>query len=76
MAKKEYDDEGVYFCKECLSLKVMVGAVNGEVFDYCDECGSTSILEAPNIKRWQQLYFAKYGKEYLHIPNEKDFNIE
>jgi hypothetical protein len=29
--------------------------------DYCDECGSTSIL-VTDIAKWRELYKEKYGK--------------
>ena len=41
--KKEYNDEQVYYCKDCLSLNIrhIKGIIGSE---YCDNCGSTNIL--------------------------------
>nr|DAM56258.1 MAG TPA: zinc ribbon domain protein [Caudoviricetes sp.]DAQ75976.1 MAG TPA: zinc ribbon domain protein [Bacteriophage sp.] len=32
--------------------------------DYCDECGSTSVL-VTNIDKWRELYKEKYGKHLI-----------
>lgn len=56
-----YNDEPVYFCKKCLSLKVMV---LGEQFEYCDECGNTDIGTS-HIDEWKELYHNKYGENYI-----------
>ena len=42
-----YNDEYVYYCKHCLSLKIR----SAEEQDYCDDCGSTNIEEA-SIFEW------------------------
>ena len=60
---KDYNDEPVFYCKSCLSLKIKTVAL-GLDLDYCDECGCTDIEEA-NIEEWQALYRARYGFEYL-----------
>ena len=55
-----YNDEPVYYCQNCLSLKVM--AFGKE--DYCDICGSTCI-GTTHIKAWERMYKDKYNKEFL-----------
>lgn len=35
----EYDEEPVYYCKRCLSLRIRTMRCG----DYCDVCGSVSI---------------------------------
>lgn len=57
---KEYNDEPVYYCKQCLSLKIKV--VGG--FDFCDECGDTDIATA-HIEEWEKLYETRYGHKFL-----------
>lgn len=57
---EEYNDEPVYYCKQCLSLKIKV--VGG--FDFCDECGDTDIATA-HIEEWEKLYEARYGHKFL-----------
>ena len=61
----KYDNEPVHFCKKCLSLKILTGAVNGEEFDYCDDCDSEEIAVAPNIQAWEELYVGKYGHKFI-----------
>lgn len=54
--KEELDaTEPVFFCKHCFSLKVMNLDPVGPDLDYCDECGSTDIAVAPNIKEYLKL---------------------
>lgn len=60
---KEYNDEPVFYCKSCLSLKIKTVA-SGLDLDYCDECGCTDIEEA-SIEEWQALYRERYGFDYL-----------
>ncbi len=57
------NDEPVFYCKHCLSLKVR-NVPGMEDSDYCDDCGSTNI-EQISIKEWEKLYEQKYGHSYL-----------
>ena len=59
----DYNQEPVFFCKNCLSLKIRNG-VGLEDSDYCDECGSTEIGQA-SIEDWQEMYKSKYGHYFL-----------
>ena len=56
-----YNEEPVYYCIHCLSLKIR----SYEVCDYCEECGSTDIAET-TIDKWQELYKKKYGTNYIN----------
>lgn len=47
--RSEYDEEPVYWCRRCRSLRVMDG---GGSWDYCGECGSTDIA-AGDIAEWE-----------------------
>lgn len=44
----QYEDEPVFYCKHCHSLRIMVGDGFG---DYCDDCGSTDIGQC-HINEW------------------------
>lgn len=62
--KEEYNEEPVYFCRHCLSLKIKsVPSFNHT--EYCEDCGSTSI-DSANIFKWEELYKCKYGKKYIN----------
>lgn len=57
---EEYNDEPVFYCTECLSLKIK----DGDGVDYCDECGSASI-EKTSIAEWEEMYKKKYERKFL-----------
>lgn len=61
---KDYNDELVFYCKNCLSLKIKTVAVNSDL-DYCDDCGSTDIGQT-HIEEWKTLYKNRYGFDYLN----------
>ena len=62
-AKEVYDEEPVFYCEQCLSLRIK--SVPGMIgMDYCDECNSTNIGRT-NIKVWEKLYEAKHGYKFL-----------
>lgn len=61
--KEQYNDEPVFYCKNCLSLKVKTVVVGSDL-DFCDECGSTDIGQA-HIGEWRRLYKERYGFDYL-----------
>lgn len=60
---KEYNNEPVFYCKHCLSLKVRY-IKHIEDSEYCDECGSTDTGEC-SIEEWETLYKNKFGHKYL-----------
>ena len=57
---EDYNSIPVYFCKNCLSLKIRV---LGEYSEYCDDCGSTDI-ETTDIESWRKMYRDKYGRDF------------
>ena len=62
--KEEYNNIPVYYCKDCLSLKIR--SVDSDTsMDYCDECGCTHV-EKTDIHTWENLYINKYGFNYLN----------
>jgi hypothetical protein len=56
----DYNSVPVYFCKNCLSLKIRV---LGEYSEYCDDCGSTDI-ETTHIDTWREMYKEKHGRYF------------
>ena len=61
--RENYNNIPVFYCKHCLSLRVM-SVPNMEELDYCDECGATDIAQT-DIETWKELYKNKYGFDYL-----------
>jgi hypothetical protein len=58
-SKEDYNNEPVYYCKNCLSLQILtVGST-----DYCDCCGNTEI-DSTHISIWEEMYKNKYGKPF------------
>jgi len=57
----DYNNEPVYYCKECLSLRIMEFTNN---ISFCDRCGSTDI-DTCHIDEWKKLYREKYGRDYI-----------
>lgn len=58
----QYNDDPVYYCTNCLSLKIKT--IRNLDLDHCDECGSTVINKA-HIEEWRALYKQRYGFDYL-----------
>lgn len=63
-SKQEYNEEPVFYCKNCLSLKIKTVQVDSNL-DYCDECGSTDITQT-NIEEWRDIYKNRYGTDFLN----------
>lgn len=61
MEPNEYDKENVLYCRDCLSLSIKGGR---GIPDYCTECASTNIGDAP-IKAWVKMFENTYGYNYL-----------
>lgn len=60
---EEYNNIPVYYCRECLSLKIKT-VTEGLNLDYCDECSCTNIEQA-HIDDWRKLYKDRYGFDFL-----------
>lgn len=56
----EYNDEPVYYCPHCLSLKIKI---LDSFVDYCDDCGCTEI-ETTDIFTWREMYKKRFGKDF------------
>ena len=63
LPKEEYNNVPVYYCKDCLSLRVM--SVPGiDDAEFCDECNSTNIGQC-SIEEWRELFKKRHGFDYL-----------
>lgn len=60
MDKTEYNNEPVFYCKDCLSLKIRY---TGKL-DFCDKCCGTNVAQC-SIEEWEIMYKHKYGINYL-----------
>lgn len=60
--KSEYNNEPVFYCKHCLSLKIRDAGLPDLL--YCDDCGSSNILST-SIVEWEKLYENKHGFKFL-----------
>lgn len=65
MNKNKYNDDPVWYCRTCLSLKVINMPEDEIVPCYCgeDDCGSTDI-STMNIIEWEKLYKRRYHKNF------------
>lgn len=61
--KETYNEEPVFYCTHCLSLRIM-GVPGMEDLNYCDDCGITEVAQT-DIITWKQMYKDKYGFDYL-----------
>lgn len=69
--KEDYNEEPVFYCTECLSLKIR----SIDDIDYCDECSSTSI-EQIDIYTWENLYQNMYGNKFISNENGREEDTE
>lgn len=58
--ENDYNAIPVHYCKNCLSLKIMI---LDESTDYCDDCGCTE-TGSTDINTWEEMYRKKYGQSY------------
>lgn len=65
--QEEYNNIPVYYCKHCLSLKIMDAGLPDLL--YCDDCSSAEVLST-HIQDWEDKYKQKYGFKFL----EKNYN--
>lgn len=61
-SKKEYNDEPIFYCKNCLSLSIK--EISNAGLHVCLECG-TPKQEESTVDEWNQLYIERYGKSFL-----------
>lgn len=67
---KEYnEDEDVWYCKSCLSLKIIDISDDEVIPCYCDSCTSTDV-GITEITTWERMYEQRYGKKYINKRNK------
>ena len=72
MSKIDYEEEPIWYCRSCLSMKILNSSGTDEDFledptpCYCDDCGSTDIavtgkygIEEINELRYKKTKFKK-----------------
>lgn len=65
MDKEIYDAIPVFYCKQCLSLRIK-GLPGKDGIDFCDDCNSTDINTA-DIFTWEELYKQRYGNYLINL---------
>lgn len=63
----DYNDIPVYYCKQCLSLKIKTVPHIMDM-DYCDDCNSTNI-DKTSIFEWEKMFEDRYGYKFLNKSN-------
>lgn len=54
----------VYYCKDCLSLRIMsCDGGDGDLM-FCDDCGCTDIGSS-SFDDWDLMYRKKYGESFI-----------
>ena len=56
--REEFNKEPVYYCKHCLSLRIL----NAAGQDFCDYCGSDDIGTA-SIEEWEDMCIKRFGRK-------------
>lgn len=59
--KSPYNDEPVYYCKSCLSLRIEIMGRPEDDESLCTNCNRTDIGKT-DILTWRELWKQKYGK--------------
>lgn len=63
-----YNDEPVFYCSRCLSLKVKCE----DGLDYCDDCGCGDIGES-SFEDWERMYVKRYGRKFIEYGRKKGY---
>lgn len=60
--KINYNDEPIYYCKNCLSICI----INGKFMDYCADCGSTNISQT-SMEEYDEIRYKRFGKRLFNL---------
>lgn len=63
MTIEQYNKDPVFYCRNCLSLRIR-DVEHLDNSEYCDKCGSTDIGSV-DIQTWREIYKARYGRNFL-----------
>lgn len=68
-AMEDFNDEPVYYCTHCLSLRIE--SVNLGIKDilYCGKCKDTDIGQT-DFDTWDKMYVDKYGHHFMEENRE------
>lgn len=66
--KSPYNEEEVYYCKDCLSLSIQIIGKPEDNDSVCTKCNRTDI-EKTDIFTWREMWKDKYG-EYPDEPKK------
>jgi hypothetical protein len=70
MDRDSYDDEPVYYCRRCLSLRIgQVPMVTDK--SYCEDCGTIDIA-ITSFEQWDEMYVERYGHHFMETRKEHE----
>ena len=70
MDRDSYDDEPVYYCRRCLSLRIgQVPMVTDK--SYCEDCGTIDIATT-SFEQWDEMYVERYGHHFMETRKEHE----
>lgn len=61
--QQDREEDSVYYCRGCLSLRIKIMYDGEKEIDYCEDCGSTSIACTPFVV--YQKICKRRGKELV-----------
>lgn len=69
--REEYNSEPVWYCKDCLSLKI-INLTEDQCF--CDTCGNMDV-DQTTIEEWEKLYENKYKHKYIENGRKRSYYV-
>lgn len=70
MDRDSYDEEPVYYCRRCLSLRIgQVPMVTDK--SYCEDCGTIDIATT-SFEQWDEMYVERYGHHFMETRKEHE----
>ena len=61
MEEIDYNEEPVFYCRNCLSLKIM----DGGFIDYCDNCNSTD-TDTASLEEYDEMHLKRFGRKVFY----------
>lgn len=58
------DNNQVYYCKSCLSLRIQSIEFNNEDVLFCDKCKDSNVA-CIDFDTWDKMYFDKYHHHFM-----------
>ena len=63
MTTDSYDEEPVYYCRRCLSLKICQVPMVADK-SYCEDCGTIDVATT-SFEEWDEMYVERYGHHFM-----------